>query len=81
MDKEKTEPFYIKQHGSFGSLTPQERREWFASCAKEASEEGGKLKRFSVDDADNPTMGLVESWEEKWVDDQGEPRWQLTLTE
>lgn len=74
------EPEYLRQHGGFSELTPDERWAWFDSCAVEARAEGATFFRASVDNAENPTMALVEGWK-KQPRDQGPIRWQMTLAE
>lgn len=73
------EPFYIRQHGAFHELTPDERGRWFHDAVQEARKEGAQEVRMSVDDADNARMALVEAWKHKEAN-QGELRWQLQRT-
>ena len=75
-----SEPQYIRQHGSFASLTPDERRAWFQEAINEAGSERCTFVRASVDDAETPTMALLEGWAVQPAD-QGAPRWQLTASQ
>lgn len=68
------EPDYLAQTAE--PMTPDERREWFRSRAREAGAQGCVHGRMSVDDAENPTMALVEAWKVR-PSDEGEPRWQM----
>jgi hypothetical protein len=69
------EPFYIRQ--SHEIKTDDERLVWFRECASEARAVGAHLCRFSSH-SDDANMLLVEGWKEKYVQDQGNIRWQLT---
>lgn len=71
-----SEPFYVRQNGEFSNLTPGQRRSWFKGVAQEAKEEGATICRASVDDENQPTMGLVEGWKEH-PKEQGPIRWAL----
>jgi hypothetical protein len=72
-----SEPNYLRQHGAFADLTPDERWNWFQAAAAEAKGEGITWARYSVDDNENPTRALVEGWKVQ-PDDQGPIRWQMT---
>ena len=74
------EPFYVVQHSEAAKLSGEGLLEWFRECAVEARKEGAVLLRYSVDDAEAPTMALVEGWRKR-PSDQGPIRWQLTLAD
>lgn len=72
------EPDFLRQTAEFAGKTPDERSVWFAACAEEGRALGMTWGRYSVDDAKNPTMGLVEGWKVRPAD-EGPIRWQMTL--
>ena len=76
MGEPMTDPDYLAQHGDFGSLDREERMAWWRSRGAEARAGGITHIRMSVDNADNPTMALLEGWIERPAD-EGEPRWQM----
>jgi hypothetical protein len=71
------EPKFISQNGE--NLSPDETREWFRECAREAEEQGAVFHRFTA----HPTIvGLIlhEGWTEQ-PQEQGEPRFMLQAGE
>jgi hypothetical protein len=73
------EPFYVRQHGAFAQLNERQGRKWFQTAHREAKKEGAVWLRYSVDNALEPTMALVEGWKVR-PKNEGEIRWQLTLS-
>ena len=69
------EPVYIAQTAE--PMSRDERRAWFQARGDDAREKGATWLRFSVDDAEKPTMALVEGWLKR-PDDEGPQRWQMT---
>lgn len=68
------EPEFLAQTAE--PMTGVERQAWFRARAVEANERGLYWARYSVDDADDPKITLIECWRE-CPDDHGEPRFQL----
>ena len=56
-------PDFIAQNGE--PMTVEERRAWFDTRAEEMRAEGATWLQFAVDDADNPTVALVEGWRQQ----------------
>lgn len=70
-----TKPEYLRQTAE--RMTTAERRQWFQTCNDEAKDEGITWMRFSVDDANNPKIALVEGWNVQ-PEEEGPIRFQLT---
>jgi hypothetical protein len=70
-------PDFLRQHGCFGDLEPEERQAWVQEAAGAARGAGMTWMRASVDNADHPTMALFEGWKVR-PDDEGPPHWQMT---
>ena len=69
------EPIYLAQtHEREHTATPEARRAWIQARAAEANAKGCKSGRATA--SKNWDALLYEGWAERFVDDQGEPRWQ-----
>lgn len=53
-------PDFVAQSAEL--MTGNQRREWFQARAVEFKEQGATWLQFSVDDADNPKIALIEGW-------------------
>jgi len=53
-------PDFVAQNGEI--LTGGEAFRWFQARAAGFSEKGATWLRMTVDDADNPTLRLIEGW-------------------
>lgn len=68
-------PDFIAQNAE--PMTRDERRQWFRERAAEMRREGATWLQMSVDNADAPTVALVEGWRERPAN-QPRPRFQFT---
>ena len=66
------EPVYVAQTAE--AKTPDDIHAWWQLRGKEAWARGATFFRYTVDDAENPQMILIEGWAEQ-PDDQGPFRW------
>lgn len=46
-------------------MTADERKEWFIEAGQAMHKDGAIWFQYSVDDADNPTIALIEGWERR----------------
>lgn len=67
-----SEPEYIAQ--TFEREHTRDPQAWFSRRMDEAREKGLRYLRFTHDNGGL----LIEVWSERWPQDQGEPRWQMT---
>lgn len=70
------EPDFLAQSGE--PMTPDVRQDWYKIRAKEMQEKGATWFQYSVDDADNPEITLIEGWKDRPAH-QPPPHFQIAL--
>lgn len=74
------EPIYIAQtHETEHTETNEVRTLWCKQRLSEARERGALFFRATVSEKNDAL--LFEGWAEKFVDEQGDPRWQLVVVQ
>ena len=56
-------PDFAAQNGE--PMTGKERQKWFQARAAEMKDQGATWLQMAVDDADNPTITLIEGWRQR----------------